>query len=35
MLSYVYSWNQIVYLLSIIYDLELIDLFSKFKHSKF
>ncbi len=28
------SWKQIVCLLCIIYDLELIDIFSKFKHSK-
>jgi len=34
-LNYICSWKQIVYLLCIIYDLELIDIFSKFKHSKF
>jgi hypothetical protein len=34
MLSCVCSWNQIVCFLCIIYDLKLIDIFSKFKHSK-
>jgi len=29
-----YSWNQIARLLCIIYDLELIDVYSKLKHSK-
>ncbi len=33
-LNYVCSWNQVICLLCIIYDLELIDLFSKLKHLK-
>jgi hypothetical protein len=33
-LNYVFSWKQIVCILCIIYDLDLIDVFSKFKLSK-